>query len=70
MRNYNKTDNLIISINSDILEEVQDFIYMGSKITKDTVARIRKKQARFRYDEVHLEIQETVIGNKTETVRQ
>ena len=49
MRNNYKTDNPITIMNSGALEEVQDFAYLGSKITtdggdsaKDAMARIRK----------------------------
>ena len=53
MRNNYKTDNHITIINSDALEEVQDFTYFRSKITtdgdsaKDAMARIRKASQTF-----------------------
>ena len=53
MRNNYKTDNPITITNNDALEEVQDFTYLGSKITtdgvsaKDAMARIRKASQTF-----------------------
>ena len=76
LRNNNKTYNPIITINSDALEEVHDFIHMGRKITtegdsaKMPCLQSEKSKPAFRYDEVYLQIQETVIGTKTENVRQ
>ena len=53
MRNNYKTDNPITITNSDALEDVQDFAYLGSKITtdgdsaKDAMVRIRKASQTF-----------------------
>ena len=53
LRNNYKTDNLVTIINRDALEEVQDFVYQGNKITtdrasaKDAMARIRKVSQTF-----------------------
>ena len=53
MRNNYKTYNPITINNSDALEEVQDFVYLGSKIAadvdsaKDAMARIRKASQTF-----------------------
>ena len=53
MRINNKTDNPITINNSDALEDVQEFAYLGSKITtdgdsaKDATARIRKASQTF-----------------------
>ena len=57
-RNNYKTDNPITVINSDALEEVQDFVYIGRKSqqmkSQQNMPWIKSERlARFRYADVH-----------------